>query len=247
MFVTITLQTGGKDQKRERSMFSRFAVYYAPATGSDLARLGASWLGRDAETGVVQQAAPDLPGCRTMAEITASPRKYGLHATLKPPMRLAEGRTADDLMAAAADWTARRAPVDLGPLRVAALGPFLALVPVVQPQQLVDFAADLVRDLDTFRAPPSDAEIARRRKHRLTPQQEALLARWAYPYVMDELRFHVTLTDQLAPHEKPVVTAAAEAHLAPVLAAPVTMTDLAVFGEDAEGVFHLIRRLPLQG
>jgi len=245
--VTRARQTGGEDRGKDRCMFSRYAIYHAPEAGSDLAQLGASWLGRDAEAGVVAQVAPDLPGCRSIAAITASPRKYGLHATLKPPMRLAEGCTADALIAAAADWAARRAPVGLGPLRVAALGPFLALVPAVQPQQLVDFAADLVRDLDAFRAPPSAAEIARRRQHGLTQRQEELLARWGYPHVMDELRFHVTLTDRLAPQEMPVLAAAAEAHFASVLGLPVTMTDLAVFGEDAAGVFHLIRRLPLAG
>ena len=33
---------------------------------------------------------------------------------------------------------------------------------------------------------------------RLTPAQEALLMRWGSPYVMDEFRFHMTLTGRLA-------------------------------------------------
>jgi len=226
-------------------MFSRYALYYAPAQGSALARLGAEWLGRDAETGPVPQCAPDLPGCRAMGDLTASPCRYGLHGTLKPPMRLADGHSAEDLIAAAGAWAAARKPVDLGPLEVAALGPFLALVPVEQPPELVTLAADLVRDLDGFRAPLTEAEIARRRSSQLTERQEDLLADWGYPYVMNELRFHVTLTGPLEPHELPVVAAAARAHLAPALQAPVTMTDLALFGEDAEGLFHLVRRLPL--
>lgn len=228
-------------------MFNRYALYYAPEADSDLAKLGASWLGRDAETGTLAQVAPHLPDCRPMTEVTASPRKYGLHGTLKPPMRLAVGCAPDDLIEQAAAWAARRAPVDLGPLRVAALGPFLALVPVEQPQALVTFAADLVRDMDGFRAPPADAELARRRQHSLSDRQEELLAAWGYPYVMDELRFHVTLTDRLEPHEMPALTAAAEHHFAPVTGTPVIMRHLAVFGEDSEGVFHLLRRLPLQG
>lgn len=226
-------------------MFSRYAIYYAPASGSDLARLGNEWLGRNPEAGPVTQAAPSLPGCRPIAEITAAPRKYGLHGTLKPPMRLAEGLPPEDLVAAVAAWGAQRGSVDLGPLRVASLGPFLALVPVEQPQALVRFAADLVRDLDAFRAASTEGELARRRQNGLSARQEELLAAWGYPYVMDELRFHVTLTDKLHPHEVPVVSAAAEAHFAPAMGSPVVMTDLAVFGEDAEGAFHLIKRLPL--
>jgi hypothetical protein len=40
---------------------------------------------------------------------------------------------------------------------------------------------------------------------------------------------------------------AAAAWFAPVLGQPATMADLAVFGEDAAGVFHLLTRLPLRG
>jgi putative phosphonate metabolism protein len=228
-------------------MFTRFALYYAPATGSDLARLGATWLGRDAETGPVPIAVDDIPGCRAMADLAASARRYGLHGTLKPPMRLAEGRDPDDLAEAAAAWAAGYAPVDLGPLVLGKLGRFLALVPEHQPEALVDFAADLVRGLDRFRAPPTPEELARRRQHGLTPRQEALLAEWGYPYVMEELQFHVTLTDALEPDEVAPVLAAAEAHFAPVLGRPETMADLALFAEDADGLFHLVRRLPLQG
>jgi putative phosphonate metabolism protein len=228
-------------------MFTRYALYYAPAAGSDLARLGAAWLGRDAEAGPVPMAVADLPGCRAMADLTVSARRYGLHGTLKPPMRLAEWRSPDDLAEAAAAWAAARAPVDLGPLVLGRLGRFLALVPERQPQALVDFAADLVRDLDRFRAPPAPEELARRRQHGLTPRQEALLAAWGYPFVMEELRFHVTLTDALEPDEIDTVQAAAEAHFAPVLGRPETMAELALFAEDAGGLFHLVRRLPLQG
>lgn len=228
-------------------MFSRYAIYYAPEAESDLARLGAAWLGRDAAAGAVAQVAPDLPGCRPIAALTAAPRRYGLHGTLKPPMRLVPGRSGAELIETATAWAAGRAPVDLGPMVLGALGTFLALVPQRQSRALVDLASELVRDLDAFRAPPHAAELARRRQHGLSPRQEALLANWGYPHVMEELRFHVTLTDRLEPHELAPVRAAAEAHFAPVLHRPVTMTDLAVFGETDGGLFHLITRLPLRG
>ncbi len=228
-------------------MFTRFALYYAPAAGSDLARLGAAWLGRDAETGPVPMAVDTLPGCRAMADLTASARRYGLHGTLKPPMRLAVGRSADALAEAAAAWAAAHAPVDLGPLVLGRLGRFLALVPERQPQALVDFAADLVRDLDGFRAGLTPEDLARRRQHGLTARQKALLADWGYPFVMEELRFHITLTDALETHEIAPVQAAAEAHFAPVLGRSETMTHLALFAEGPGGMFHLVRRLPLQG
>lgn len=228
-------------------MFQRHALYFAPPEGSDLARLGAAWLGRDAAGGVPGAAPVVATGGRALADLTASARRYGLHGTLKPPMRLAEGRGADELIETAAAWAARRAPVPLGRWVLAPLGPFLALVPDAQPAALTAFAADLVRDLDAFRAPPTEAELARRRASGLSARQEGHLAAWGYPYVLDEFRFHVTLTDALAAPESGPVQAAAAAWFAPVIGQAAVMADLAVFGEDAAGLFHLLTRLPLQG
>ncbi len=226
--------------------YDRYALYYAPAQGCRLARLGAQWLGRDAETGAVfdpPAAAPAL----AHGGITASPRRYGLHGTLKPPMRLAAGRSASELMREAGALAESYAPIALGRLRVARIGRFLALVPEAPPPALNTFAAVVVEALDGYRAPATDSELARRRAAGLTPRQEALLERWGYPYVMEELRFHVTLTGPLEDGEIEPVTAAAEAHFAPALAQTHVMASLAVFGEDADGVFHLVRRLPLRG
>lgn len=228
-------------------MFQRYALYFAPPEGSDLARLGAAWLARDAAGGVPGAGPEVATGGRRFADLTASARRYGLHGTLKPPMRLAEGRSADDLIETAAAWAARRPPVPLGRLVLAGLGPFLALVPDAQPAALTAFAADLVRELDAFRAPPTEAELAKRRASGLSARQEGYLADWGYPYVLDEFRFHVTLTDALTGSEAGPVRAAAAAWFAPVIGQSAVMTDLAVFGEDAAGLFHLVRRLPLQG
>lgn len=227
-------------------MHRRYAIYHAPAPGSALARLGAAWLGRDADGGGAR-VQPALPDGLDIAALTAEPRRYGLHGTLKPPMRLAAGATADDLLAAVAALAARLTPVDLGRLRVAGLGPFLALVCEPQPAALDDLAAAVVAGLDGFRAPPTGAELARRRAAGLTPRQEALLSRWGYPYVMEEFRFHVTLTGRLPAEAMGPVVAAAEAHLAPALAEPQRLDALAVFGEDEAGLFHCLTRVPLSG
>ena len=76
---------------------ARVAVYYAPLPDDPLTGAAACWLGRDPVTNApVRQ--PDLPG---IVELTADPLGYGFHATLKPPMRLAEGRSWDALLGAA--------------------------------------------------------------------------------------------------------------------------------------------------
>lgn len=225
--------------------FQRYAIYYTPPKGSDLAVLGAQWLGWDADAGraVAQPAIEGLP--RLLADITATPRKYGLHGTLKPPFRLAQSQSFDTFVAAATDIAAAMAPVSLGLLQVRALGHFLALIPEVQTPALETVAARVVTALDMFRAPLNEAEMARRRASPLTQQQDMLLRQWGYPYVLDEFRFHVTCSGKLATDEVAPVRAAAQDWLAPATGTPQMMTDLSVFGEDTDGAFHLITRLPL--
>jgi hypothetical protein len=137
-----------------------------------------------------------------MAAVTAEPRTYGFHATLKPPMRLAPGATEDDLLAACEALARHREPLAAGRLRVALLGDFVALVPASPPPELGLLAAECVAALDPLRALLSPAERARRRPERLDPRGRALLERWGYPYVFEAFRFHMTLTGRLAADER---------------------------------------------
>ena len=162
-------------------------------------------------------------------------------------MRLAEGTSRTDLDAACAALAATQAPVTLDGLHLARLGRFLALRPLGDESALNALAAACVTELDAFRAPAPDAELARRRAAGLTPKQEQNLVTWGYPYVLDQFRFHITLTGKLPKPELPSVEKALQAHLIPLLPAPFAITDLALMGEDAEGRFHLIHRYALTG
>ena len=217
--------------------YRRFAVY--DLGPEPLAQVGAGWLGWDARSG---QAVPAGGG-----EWTRTPRRYGFHATIKAPFCLAEGALAETLSDSFAALCARLAPLALPRLRLTDAGGFLALMPQPQPQALTDLAADVVAALDPFRAPLSEAEIARRRPERLTGSQRANLHRWGYPHVMDDFRYHMTLTGDLDAEGR----AAAQERLAPLLdpllADPHPLAALALMGEDAEGRFHLIRRCALGG
>ena len=226
-------------------IFKRFALYFAPSETADWARFCTRWLGWDMAAGATVPH-PELTALpRPVPDITETPRKYGLHATIKPPFRLAEGHDRDGLEAACAAFCNALAPVRLDGLHLTRMGRFLALCPVGDQTALNVLAATCVRHLDRFRAPPTTAELDHRRAANLSPDQETNLTRWGYPYVMDAFRFHITLTGRLPKSELSVVETALSAELNPLLPAPFVIDQLALVGEDDKGRFHLIHRYAL--
>ena len=220
----------------------RVALYYAPPITDPLHAAASAWLGRDAETNAPARQ-PDLPD---IAAITQDARGYGFHATLKAPMRLAEGVTWDRFVAEAETLAAGIRPFDLPPLSVQDLHGFLA-IRETEPSHALQALSDLcVAGVDHLRAPLSEAELAKRRKNTLPPVQEALLSRWGYTYVFGEFFFHMTLTRRLSAAEKAIYLPAATAHFAAVLDQPRRVTDLAIFTQAAPGApFTIAQRIPL--
>jgi hypothetical protein len=222
-------------------MFQRYAIFVTPQ--GRLAELGAAWLGWDMAKGC-RVSHPYIDGL-DIAKVTNRPRKYGLHATIKPPMRLADGTTEDELKRAAITMARGIAPIVLGGLKISRIGRFLALTPLGETNPLAQMANTVVEHLDPFRAPPSSEELARRRQRALTPSQESNLTQWGYPHVMKDFRFHITLTGPLKDAETAAPLIAA--HFTPALPAPYVIDHLTLAGEDADGMFHSIARLPLGG
>ena len=220
----------------------RLAIYWAPELDDPLHSAGSAWLGRDAEANA-PVAQPPLAG---IAELTADPRGYGLHATLTPPFRPATSYQA--VIADLAEVAAGLAPFDLPPLAVSDLDGFLALQETAPCPAMARLADTLVRDLDAHRAPPDEAELARRRRASLSARQEALLVSWGYPYVMEEWRFHVTLTRRLSPEERALVLPTAEAHFAGIAGRPRRVEAVRVFTQAAPGApFLIAERVALSG
>lgn len=227
----------------------RHAIYFAPPQGSALERFGASWLGWDAEAGAAVPRPPDavLPDA-----MVAEPARYGFHATLKAPFRLADAATVDALDAATEALAQGLAGFELR-LRVATLGGFVALVPDQPPEAASEPAAAalsaleaaVVRGLDGFRAPLDAAEIARRRPDRLDARGREHLASWGYPHVLDRFRFHMTLTGQLDAVAIEAAWRTLARRMAPLLADPVPVREICRFSEASDGRFRLLRRFRL--
>jgi len=220
----------------------RVAVYYAPELDDPLWAAGNRWLGRDPETG----ATLARPGGIGIENLTDEPAAYGLHATLKPPMRLAPGTRYEDFAQTVAELAEGLATFPLPPLAVQNLDGFLALREQEPSPDLQALADSAVATLDGFREQPEAAELARRRRHGLSEAEEAMLERWGYPYVFQLWRFHITLSRRLDEAEMAKVLPIAEAHFAEALTYERQVSSLAVFTQRAAGApFLLAQRFPL--
>lgn len=227
----------------------RYALYFAPPEDSELWKFGSGWLGYDAATGQVCTP-PDIPGWPqdTLQHITAEPRRYGFHATLKAPFRLASDCTEPQLLAACAAFACSHPALDLGPLAVAPLQSFIALQPVAAPPGLGAWAFDCVRAVDRLRALPTLAELQHRQRSTLSQRQQALLTAWGYPYVDDQFRFHMTLTAALPPTEQQDLLQHLQERFAPLANDSVRINALSLFVEPEPGApFRLQQRFVLAG
>ena len=228
-------------------MTVRYAVYFAPAEATALWQAGCHWLGRDprSDAELPQPKVGGWPAERIL-QITASPRMYGFHATLKPPFRLAEGRTFAQLASAVQKLAARVQHFALPPLAVRPLSGFLALQPAGYDAKLSALADACVTELDSFRRLPCAKELAHRRTARLSPRQDLLLAQFGYPYVLDQFRFHMTLTERLPRADANVLGPWLREYLAAALAAPLRCDDLCLFVQHGPSeAFLLLQRFPL--
>lgn len=182
----------------------RYAIYLIPGSASPLWRLGSAWLGYDALTGEdVSRPALDSIPPGALSAMTEDPRRYGFHMTLKAPFRLAEGQDERALGLAFRAFADRHSPLASGPLvlemrcRKDGWG-FVCLAPARPVRALVAIERAAVESFEAFRAPLTEAEVARRRPEQLSERQRALLDRYGYPFVLDEFRPHFSLTGLVA-------------------------------------------------
>jgi putative phosphonate metabolism protein len=224
------------------SSAARFAIYWAPPEGSPLAKLGAAWL--DGAPGTVLPALD--PGRRQA--LTAAPRHYGLHATLKPPFFLDAGRTEAELCEALEGFAASLTCFAVPHLRLAVLDGFIALIPSAPCPALDRLAAQCVSEFDAFRRAAPPEELARRRAAGLTERQERNLLRWGYPYVLDDFRFHVTLTGRIERGEANTLLDQLGHAFEPVIGTAFEVSEIVLFTQNsADAPFHQKRRFKFGG
>lgn len=225
----------------------RFAIYFAPPEDSLLTRLAAAWLGRDPYSGFVPASVPRNGFSREVwRAATSDPRIYGFHATLKPPFRLASHKSETDLYESVRRFAESYGGFTAPPLKLASIASFLALTLAESCPEFEELAAACTREFDNFRAPPAQEETARRRRAKLTPTQLEYLERWGYPYVLDEWRFHMTLTSSLSADLCESLRQHLEELFAPYCREPFAVDAICVFEQPGPGeAFRVSARFDL--
>jgi hypothetical protein len=185
-----------------------------------------------------------------LARLTAAPRRYGWHATLKAPFALAPGVDWLMLHHAVQTLASSLRSLRMPPMQVERIDDFLALVPMAGHAANSDIqavAAACVTQLQPLAAVLSERDLARRRAAGLTPRQDELLRQWGYPFVLDEFRFHMSLTGSLAGADDETVELvqdAADQFFADL--PPLHFGSLALFAEPTPGAdFVLLDHLEL--
>ncbi|WP_414475159.1 DUF1045 domain-containing protein [Microvirga sp. M2] len=221
----------------------RAAIYFTPAKNDPLTVRAAKWLGRDAFDNRIARGPNPM-----IDPLVADPARYGFHATLKAPFRIAEGMTLDGLDRELAAFSQRMRAFSLGKLTVTRLDRFFALTVQTARPQLLEFEEAVRTAFEPFRAPLTEQEVARRNPQSLSERQQANLARWGYPYVGQDFRFHMTLTNSIpAEDEAARVEELLHSQFGPVLDISVVIDAVALFVEPEPGEpFHVHSRHPLQ-
>ena len=226
----------------------RYGIYYVPARNTPLAEFGSAILGYDLERGIERDRL-DVPGLAEgeLARYTGRARRYGFHATLKAPFALAAERSRIDVLKRAADIADRAHAIEISHLEVATLGDFVALIPPLASPELNALAAAFVAGLDPLRAVEARDEV-KWPPARLSNRQSELLNAWGYPYVFDQYRFHMTLTDSLPPGPAGTIGAALRQAAAGIVDKPLIVDWVTVVEEtEPTAPFRAIARLRLRG
>ena len=229
------------------SSFPRYAIYYVPAPDSDLYRFGSESIGYDAFSGAdvafprsLTMAAPDW------ADVTADPRKYGFHATLKAPFSLTPETTEAELVGACAAFAKRARPIPAIQPEVRTISGFTAIVPSERSATLDTLAQDCVEAFDVFRAPMTPQDRARRHPERLTARQVAQLDRFGYPFVLDDFRFHMTLTSRLPDDRRTDVVAVLRKRFAILMSTQIEIDAVAILRQArSDQRFRVVERMRL--
>ena len=226
--------------------FSRYAIYYVPPESDQFTRFAASWFGWDVYKSINVKY-PELSDLNyDIKEITSTPSKYGLHATLKAPFSLVPDKTIDELRLSLSILSSSIQKFEISSICVKNIAGFIAIVPTSQNERINYLAKKCVEDLDCFRKAEPLEIINKRRSVGLSIRKEHNLFKWGYPYVLNDFQFHFTMTSKLTPKVSKNVFSVLSLELKTVLNAPLLISKICLCGEsNSHKKFEVIEEFSL--
>ena len=203
--------------------YESYAIWWVPRPETALAQFGAEWTGWCADQGVPTDPEIACPA----GERPRAPRwlvRRGLHASIRPPFRLAPGRSPWALEHALADLAERSETITLPPLRLAVLDARVVLAPGRADPGVSRLIAAVAEAVHPFALPRPATE----------PGDESAGTQ-DQPSQPSPDRLRLPLTGRLDPGAARAAVARLEARLAPVLALRHQIADLALVGDPGGG------------
>jgi len=100
---------------------------------------------------------------------------------------------------------------------------------------------------DCFRALLTPEDRERRNPSALTPRQREYLDRWGYPYVMEDFRFHMTLTGRLDAAGREPILAMLRERFSTIGLTTLAIDRIALFRQDdAQSRFRIVNHWQLR-
>lgn len=228
--------------------YARYSLCVTPAPDSDLARLGRHWLGWDMDQ------ATELPSLKIehlpvpVLALTEKIRRFGFHAPLTSPFRLANGHSPLALHHTSQALAAHLDALEFSGLYLSADAGHLSLRPVGDLSSIERLRYVVDQVFSEYRAPASrqDQSLGRRRSELSTEQMKAVIDQKPPPPEPNS-QFEFVLTDKYSQTEANKLRQKLLPILTPNLPRPFRILSVSLCGEDTRGWFRVIQRYALAG
>ncbi len=208
--------------------YEGYAVYWVPRRSDPLAPFGAAWTGWCAECGDSQPRGDFAELGLDVAAVTRELHCHGLHGVIRPPFRLAPGRSRFSVEHVLDTLAESLAAFRLPQLELAVTEGRVALVPAQSSGPLAALVTRVSDALAPLAARPAAVNgFAEAGLHADEPELAAFRATGQ--------RFHVPLSDPMPVKQAEALKAALMPLVAPMLGAPRRLGELALMGDPGGG------------
>jgi hypothetical protein len=216
--------------------FERYAVYWVPGRSDALMRFGTAWMGWCAEAGETRPQDAEARFPSRDSSLTRDVSRHGFHGVIRPPFRLAAGRSLWSIERALQALAETQVFLAIPRLEIAVVDGRVALIPSATDVAACEALSDAVTAVERAIAPLVHADDARAKPVDHGGRKAAGAGgglRQLPPSGAN--RFHMPLTDR---QELPIafqIKEELQARLETMLGEPRRLGDLALMGDPGGG------------